>query len=1111
MRCAACGSDNEQGRGFCASCGADLRETCATCGFGNDPAATFCGGCGRRRVMPGLDEPPARAWPTAERRQLTLLFCDLCQSTALSDRLDPEDMREVLEAYRARCSAAFERYRGTVAYYMGDGILAYFGYPAAHEDDAVRAVRAALEIVPSIIALGRDWQPVLPLPLQVRISVHTGLVVAGEIGVDQRRSELWAVGRAPNVAARLQQLAAPNTIVISDATHRLLRGAFSVQSLGHHELAGIGDTIEAYRVEREQPIASASTIDAWLETVPLVNRDAEFAFLERCWQQARLGEGAAVLVSGEPGIGKSRLIRALVSSLRAADHHVLLLQGSPYFADSPLHPVIEYIERVAGIAASDSGERRLERLERLVGTLRQRLPDLVEVLADLLGIEQGRYNALAEVAPAERRLRILTNLSDYMLSTARERPTILVFEDLQWADPTTREWLGRLFGRLAEAPLLGLVALRSDFRPSWADQASIRHLAVERLDRDHSAAILDSLTTDFPLSAELRERVLGATDGIPLFVEEMTKALVEEEQTGTDVARSNLTAAGSTVPATIKDSLTARLDRLGDAKRVAQIAAVIGREFSRALLAQVTDIPAPELDASLARLEQSGLVLALTGTEDQFAFKHALVRDAAYDGLLHRVRRQLHGRIVEVLEAAFPSIVASNPELAAQHSTEARLYEKAVRHWLAAGRLAVARSAHPEAVSDLERALQCLRRLPDSAAWAAVRLECLVTLGPSLILIEGPGAQRVEVVYSDAVQLCERVEPSLDHVAAFWGWWRTSQDYDVLSDRAERLLGLAKRLAAPAVTLQAHHCMWATRLEMADFAGAWRHIEIGLDLYERGEFSGQADFFGGHDAKVCGFGNAALALWHMGQPERALRHSLSALEWGTQLGHAGTMLHALDTAVVFRRCRREWRAAGQLASRMIDLARQRGLRDHVAKGELYLGWSVASDGRLAEGIAMMQRAFAVERVAGTPEDFPIYADMLAEVLLQAGRVEEALREIEQAIAESEAGARLIWLPELHRRRGAALLAVGAPSDDAEASMSESLHMARNQNSLALELRAARSLAKLWWRQGRRDDARTLLATTHGRFAEGFDTPDLREVVADLEAMRVAAARTRTQV
>jgi len=1054
-------------------------------------------------VALGLDEPPARAWPTAERRQLTLLFCDLCQSTALSDRLDPEDMREVLEAYRARCAAALERYRGTVAYYMGDGILAYFGYPAADEDDAVRAVRAALEIVPSIIALGRDWQPVLPLPLQVRIAVHTGLVVAGEIGVDQRRSELWAVGKAPNVAARLQQLAAPNTIVISDATQRLLRGAFSVQSLGRHELAGIGDTIEAYRVEREQPMAGA--VAAWRETVPLVNRDAEFAFLEQCWQQAQLGEGAAILVSGEPGIGKSRLIRALVSSLKAAELHVLLFQGSPYYADSPLHPVIEYIERAAGIAVSDSSERRLERLERLVGTLRDRLPNLVEVLADLLGIEQSRYTALAEVAPAERRLRMLQNLCDYMLSMARERPTILVFEDLQWADPTTREWLGQLFGRLAEAPLLGLVSLRSDFRPSWADQASIEHLAVERLDRGHSAAILDSLTADFPLSAELRERVLGATDGIPLFLEEMTKALLEEEQTSTGVAGSKPAAAGMTIPATIKDSLTARLDRLGDAKRIAQIASVIGREFSRELLAQVADSSPLELDASLARLQQSGLVLALAGAGDQYAFKHALVRDAAYDGLLHRVRRQLHGRIVEALETVFPSIIASNPELAAQHSTEARLYEKAVGYWLAAGRLAVARSAHSEAVSDLERALQCLRRLPDNAVWAAKRLECLVTLGPSLILIEGPGAQRVEVVYNDAVQLCERVEPGLDHVAAFWGWWRISQGYDVLSDRAERLLGLAKRLAAPAVTLQAHHCMWATRLEMADFQGTYEHVALGLAVYEKGDYSGQADFFGGHDAKVCGSGSATFALWHLGEVERALRFCEEGLEWAYRLGHAGSILHALDIAVTFRRYRREPVVARELAQRMIDFGRERGLNDHLAKGELYLGWTLAEGGDLDQGIAMIERAFDVERASGTPEDFPIYSDLFAEMLLAAARAKEALEQVDLGIAESEAAGRRIWLPELYRRRGEALLAVSkGRQDEAEACFGTALTTARGQGALTLELRAACSLARLWGARGRDDDARKLLEQVYTRFHEGFDTADLRAARQELATLGATA-------
>lgn len=1047
----------------------------------------------------------------AERRQLTLLFCDLCHSTALSDRLDPEAMREVLDHYRRRCASALARYDGTVAYYMGDGILAYFGYPTAHEDDPARAVRAALEIVPAIIGLGRDWQPALPLPLQVRIAVHTGLVVAGEIGIDSRRSELWAVGKAPNIAARLQLLAAPDTIVISDATLKLLQGAFNVTSLGRHELAGIGDTIEAFRVESEQPEWRSSALESGTESYPLVNREVEFTFLEQCWELVQQGEGKAILVSGEAGIGKSRLIRALVSALRASEQQVVLLQCSPYFVDSPLHPVIDHFERTAGIGNLDSDASKLERLERLVGSLREDLPELVEVLADVIGLEQSRYTALRSLAPAERRARILATLSDYLLSLAGHRPVILICEDLHWADPTTREWLGTLFARANGAQLLGLVSLRPDFQSPWPDNANVAHLALDRLDREHSGEILDRLTRDSPLSPALRQRILGATDGVPLFVEELTKALLEAQDDRARSAPQDDRAAAVTIPSTLQDSLTARLDRLGEAKLVAQTAAVIGREFTQDLLAAVWSGPVADLDSALGRLVASGLVLALDDSGERFAFKHALVRDAAYDGLLHSARRDLHARIVVALETQFAATAAGSPELVAQHAAEALQFDKASQYWLRAGQLAVARSAHLEAANQLEHGLQVLRELPDTAATAARRLQCLVALGPSLILIEGPGSPRAEALYTEAVQLCERVEPSLDHVAAFWGWWRIAQGYDVVQRRSERLLGLASRLEAPAVMLQAHHCMWATRFEMADFAGTLHHIELGLELYEQGQYSGLADTFGGHDAKVCACGNAALALWHMGQPERALRQSLSALEWAERLGHAGTMLHALDTSVVFRRFRREWRAAGELAARMIDLAQQRGLRDHVAKGELYLGWSIASDGQSDRGIAMMRKAFATERESGTPEDFPIYADMIAEALMASGRADQAIELLDVAIAESEDVARLIWLPELYRRRGeATLMASASAADRAEGDFVRALEMARRQRSLPLELRAARSLAMFWWRKGRNDDARALLTAAFAAFAEGFETPDLRDAAHDLDSLQVHGIRVRTQ-
>ena len=490
------------------------------------------------------------------------------------------------------------------------------------------------------------------------------------------------------------------------------------------------------------------------------------------------------------------------------------------------------------------------------------------------------------------------------------------------------------------------MVLRSDYRPPWADAPDVVPLPVERLGREHSEAMVAGLTEERPLPAELTEQILAATDGVPLFVEELTKSLLESDLLGEENGRSVLRRPLPPVdiPATIQDSLTARLDHLGDAKLVAQIASTIGREFSRELLAAVAEVPLAALQVSLARLVQSGLVLPLGASEEHFAFKHALVRDAAYDSLLRSTRRRLHGRIVEVLESSFPAIISANPELAAKHSTEAQAHEKAVHYWLLAGRQAVPRAAHVEAVSHLEHALQSLQQVPDTAARAALRLECLVTLGPSLILTQGPGAQRVEVVYAQAVELCERVEPSLHHIAAFWGWWRISPGYEAMRDRAERLLALAQRLAAPAVVLQAHHCMWATRLEMAEFDDACQHVAVGLEVYDQGDYAGQADYFGGHDAKVCGSGAAAFAFWHLGEVERALRLCQGALEWAERLGHAGSILHALDIAVTFRRYRREPQAARELAERMIEFGRERGLNEHLAKGELYLGWTLAAGG-----------------------------------------------------------------------------------------------------------------------------------------------------------------------
>ena len=805
-----------------------------------------------------------------------------------------------------------------------------------------------------------------------------------------------------------------------------------------------------------------------------------------------------MLVSGEPGIGKSRLLRAVTTRLEATGHQIILLPGSPYFSESPLHPVIEFIEQSATIPKDGTDDERLLRLERHLGSTRERLPDLVEVLSDLLGIAQTRYSALATAAPHERRARTLDVLSEYFLALAREKPAAIVFEDLHWTDPTTREWLRLLLDRLHQAPLLALIAVRSDALSDWVNPAKVLHVPLDRLNREESAEIVDRLIHDAGLDPTLRERILVATDGVPLFVEELTRALVESGSAPSAQAGASPVVV---IPATIQDSLTARLDRLGDAKRVAQVAATIGREFARDLLAAVIELPDSALEASLSRLVSSGLVLQLDGSGTWFGFKHSLVRDAAYSGLLRATRRTLHAKIVEVMERYFPALVAASPELMAQHSVAAQAHNKAAHYWMEAGRIAVTRSANVEAVSHLERGLQSLRNLPRDAMTDGRELGFLVTLGPSLILSQGPGAQRVEAVYRQAIELCERVEPSADHVAAFWGWWRVSPGIHAQLERAERLYGLAQRLGDSGVLLQAHHCLWATRFNLSDLQGSWRHIQEGLKLYDEGDYRHHADFFGGHDAHVCGSGEAALVLWHLGSPEQALRHCLDALNWSERLGHAGSRLHALDIAATFRRYRREPAAARELAQRMINLGLERGLADHHAKGRLYLGWAVAAVGERERGIAMMTEAFAIERDSGTSEDFSIYADMLAETLLAAGRAGTALDEVERAIAEAEERVWPIWLPELHRRRGEVLLALSAPRmDEAEACFGEALSLARSQQSLALELRAATSLARLWRRHEAVERARELVRSVYGRFQEGFDTVDLREARRELEAL-----------
>src|SRR5277367_1879368 len=813
-------------------------------------------------VKPVAPEPPQTATDAAERRQLTVMFCDLVGSTAMSARLDPEDMREVIRAYQDVCSGAIARYDGFIAKYMGDGVLAYFGYPEAHEHDAERAVRSALAIVEAAPKLATAAGS----PLNVRVGIATGLVVVGDRVGPGEAQERSIVGETPNLAARLQGIAEPNAVVIAESTRRLLGNLFELEDLGARDLKGIARPSRAWTALRPGSVESRFEALHATGLTALVGREEESELLLRRWSRAKTGEGQVVLLCGEAGIGKSRLTAALLERLTSNPHTRLRYFCSPHHTDSALYPIIGQMERAAGLAHDDSLQTRLDKLDAVLGQVST--PN------------EGRYPAL-ELAPRERRQRTLEALISQLEALTRRNPVLMIFEDAHWIDPTSLEVLGRAVNRIATIRVLLIVTFRPEFDPPWIGQPHVTALTINRLAQREVADMIDRVVGNKLLPASTRQDIVERTDGIPLFVEEMTKAVLEAESEG--AARRTVAAIPPpdlAVPASLHASLMARLDRLGVAKEVAQIGAAIGREFSHALLAAVAPNAGEDLGSALNRLIRAGLLFRQgVPPHATYLFKHALVRDAAYSTLLREPRRALHARIAAALESRFGETAESRPEILAHHCTEAGLTEKAAGLWGKAGQQSLARSALVEAVAQLRKALDQLANLPETTAIRREKLKLQVSLASGLMLVKGYSSpdvigafEKARSMIENAESLGERPEDPLLHFSILYGLWVASyiaMDVDRLCQRAEEFLALAARAEISAPLQIGHRLMAVTQLVQGRFDMSQTHADQAVALYAPQQHRQLATRFG-HDVGATALAYQAWALWFRGYPQSAL-------------------------------------------------------------------------------------------------------------------------------------------------------------------------------------------------------------------------------------------------
>jgi class 3 adenylate cyclase/tetratricopeptide (TPR) repeat protein len=1035
---------------------------------------------------PGLSEI------TGERRQLTVMFCDLVGSTALSEKLDPEELRSLLHAYRTLCGEVITRYDGFVARYVGDGILTYFGWPTAHEEDAERAVRAALEIVHIVKRASASEA------LSVRIGIATGPVVVGETAGVGDQAKL-AVGTTPNLAARLQALAVADQIVIATATRRLVGSAFALTDLGEQDLKGIAEPVHAWRVERalvsESRFDASHGVDAM---TPLVGREEELDLLLRRWSQARDGEGQVVLLSGEPGIGKSRVLNALRQRLEAQGVQALRFQCSPYYVNSAFWPVIDNFERALKFARDEATDQKLDKLEALVFTHYGRPLADVRFVAAILSIPcEHRYGAVA-VTPQKHKDETLRTLVDLTEATARQQPSVMLFEDAHWADPTTLEVLDLLIDRVRTIPLLVVLTHRPEFPTRWSGHGHVGALNLSKLTRAQSAAMVATLAGK-ALPEPLREQILTRTDGVPLFVEELTKSVLESGEL--KEAGDHYEYAGSaravTIPATLRDALMARLDRFMPVKEVAQIGAAIGREFSYELIAAVAPMPQVQLDDALVQLSASGLAFRRgTPPDAVYTFKHALVQDAAYDSLLKSRRQALHAKIARVIEQRFATVKVTEPEVLAHHFTEAGLADAAIPLWQSAGELASKRWAFNEAISHLNQGLELVATLPRSSQRDVNELELRIRLGTAWLALKGWPTPEVWTSLHPALALAKSLERHDALAPIFWGLMTNVLTQGRVAECmpwAEEMLDIAKATGDADLLITGHMSACVCYTYVGEFTKVVEHADKVLDLYDAERHRHLADVLNRDPKTQVGI-YGSISTWILGYPDRALRLSDEKDAHARRRGHAFDLGWALTLGVHEFDHRFTHDDLRKRAEETERLGRENSMPVLWAMlAPMSYGLALIREGKPAEGIAPLKVWIAAWEATGGKARNPILKAYLAEAMALTGDVDNALRLIDEAIAQVE---RPGWeerqsYAEILRLKGW-MLSLKGDLEGAERNFLASLDWARRQQAKSWELRTATSLARLWQSHGKRQEAYELLAPVYGWFTEGFDTKDLLE-------------------
>jgi class 3 adenylate cyclase/predicted ATPase len=1089
---------------------------CSRCGARSPAHSNFCGECGANLLTSTeLQSPQTVApapklfsrsveplvWNTAsERRHLTVLFCDIVGSTALAKLLDPEDLSQLMQTYYDRSGEAISRFDGIIASYVGDGIMALFGYPRAHEDDAERAVHAALDIIEGVKTISPKGHP----PIRVRIGIASGLVVVGQDKLHALSREKSIVGETPNLAAHLQGAAAPNSVLLSETTRELVGDVFDLEKLELSNVKGSKEQQIAWHVIGLK--ASTSRFAAHVRSLTnFVGREQEVALLIDRWQQVSQGEGQVVLLSGEPGIGKSRIVETFRQMISGKSQLTLLYQCSPYHVDSALFPIIAELEQTLKIASKDASSARLEKLEVLLKNYDLNLNEAVPVFAALLSIAPCDRYPPVDVDPQRRKERTLNALVDRITNAAAKNSVLMIVEDLHWADPTTLEFLSRLIPRLGELRILLIMTHRPEFRAPWRGQAHVSALLLNRLSRRYCRAMVESIANDKSLPSSVMDQVIAKTDGVPLFVEELTKMLLESgllrEELDSWVLTGSLQELA--IPTTLQDSLLARLDRLPSVKEVAQLGAAIGREFPYNLLATVSSMPESALRSALDRLATAELIFARGAPPAaSYVFKHALVQDAAYETLLKSKRQQLHGRIAKALEDKFPEIPLSQPEIVAHHYTEAGLHETAVAWWDKAGDLAIKRSADTEAVRHFSRAIELLQSKPESRERDACELEMRIKLSGPLIATRGYVTAELADNYSNAWRLCEKLEEKKSIFPVMYGQWvipYVRGDMAAALVNSERFLRQAERQNDTGLLMMGHRIYGSSLVWRGDTRQGSEHLRQALSLYNADEHDKLAYIFSQHP-RTAALAHLCLALQHLGFIDQAMNAGWQAISDAKRIGHFNSIAYSLCFVSLLIMLRRDVPTLQKTAGELLQLAKQYDASYWALWAKPMLGWIAAQEGNIETGIRQMQESAEALQKQKANLWVPQTLLLEAEILGNAMQYQRAYTLLDGAQALIEPLDQRFYEAELHRVRGAVLIAEKPDSPDGIASLDRAIAVARRQNSRFLELRACVSKARVWRDCGFRDEARELLGPVYRSFKEGLETVDLMEARTLLEAL-----------